>query len=431
MADIGGNAPPPWFLFAALAVLIYRGAMAILQSAFEAMPSLQRRRLLEEKAIADPRLVALLERPRALGLGLAFWNQALLLMLVVLLWPFRQALPGGAWTMGALVLMGLWLVDLLLPAIITARDPALWLAQVFPLYAPIQALLAPMVDPIARMMDRRHAEERAKDDNGEETTEEAVTALLEEGEAEGILEAEDRELIRNVVTFGDTVVREVMTPRTRIVALPLDATIQEAWVAFTESRHSRLPVYQGSIEQVRGVLLLKDLMQLPEGVHPPLATLLKPPHFVPESKPVAELLRDLQRVRTQLALVVDEFGGVSGLVTLEDLLEEVFGEIQDEHEAPGGLLEQAPGVWLVSGQAHVDDVAQTLGFSWERNGFDTLAGLVMARLGHVPKSQEFVAVEGARLTVLRMEGTRIVQVRVERVDPDEGPAGLADLRSAK
>jgi CBS domain containing-hemolysin-like protein len=414
MADTGGTASPSWFLVAALAVLLYRGAMATLLAAFHAMPSLQRRRLLEEEAIADLRLAGLLERPRVLGMGLAFWNQVLLLVLVVLLWPVHQTLPGGAWTLGALVLAGLWLVDLLVPALLIARDPARWLTRLFPLYAPAQAVLEPLVAPIARMIDRRHAEERAKDDDDEEATEEAVTALLEEGEAEGILEAEDRELIRNVVTFGDTVVREVMTSRTRIVALPLGATIPEAWAAFTESRHSRLPVYEGGIDQVRGVLLLKDLMQLPDGTQRPLAALMKPPHFVPESKPVADLLRDLQRARTQLALVVDEFGGVSGLVTMEDLLEEVFGEIQDEHEAPAGLVEQAPGVWLVSGQAHVEDVAETVGLSWERDGFDTLAGLVMARLGRVPKPQESVAVEGARLTVLRMEGTRIVQIRVER-----------------
>ena len=414
MADSGGSAPPTWYLYAALAVLIYRGLMAILLAAFHAIPSLQRRLLLEEGTIADPRLAGLLERPRALGMGLAFWNQVLLLVLVVLLWPIHSALPGGAWTLGALVLAGLWLLDLLLPALLISRDPALWLAQLFPLYAPVQAVLGPLMAPIARMIDRRHAEERAKDDDEEDATEEAVTALLEEGEAEGILEAEDRELIRNVVTFGDTVVREVMTPRTRIVALPVTATIQEAWAAFTTSRHSRLPVFEGGIDQVRGVLLLKDLMQLPYGAQPPLATLLKPPHFVPESKPVADLLRDLQRARTQLALVVDEFGGVSGLVTMEDLLEEVFGEIQDEHETPADLIEQAPGVWLISGQAHVEDVAEALGLAWEGDGFDTLAGLVMARLGRVPKPHESVAVEGAHLTVLRMEGTRVVQVRVER-----------------
>jgi putative hemolysin len=414
MTESGGSAPLTWYLFAALAVLIYRSATTTLLSAFHAVPSLQRRRLLEEGAITDLRLAALLERPQALGMGLGFWNRVLLLVLVVLLWPVQQALPGSLWTLGVLVLVGLWLFDLVVPALLISRDPALWLIRLFPLYKPVQVLLGPLVDPLARMINRRHAEERAKDDVAEETTEEAVTAFLEEGEAEGILEAEDRELIRNVVTFGDTVVREVMTPRTRIVALPLTATIQDAWAAFTESRHSRLPVYEGGIEQVRGVLLLKDLMQLPFGDQPPLANLLKQPHFVPESKPVAELVRDLQRARAQLAMVVDEFGAVSGLVTMEDLLEEVFGEIQDEHEAPAGLVEQAPGVWLVSGQAHVEDVADTLGFTWERDGFDTLAGLVMARLGHVPKPQESVAVEGARLTVLRMEGARIVQVRVER-----------------
>jgi len=414
MADSGGSAPPSWFLFAALALLTYRGAMAILLSAFHALPSLQRRRLLEEGAIADPHLATLLEHPRALGMGLAFWSRALLLPLAAFLWPFHAALPGGGWTFGLLALVGLWMQDLLVPSLVSSRDPALWLTQLFPLYAPAQALLGPVVWPLARLTDRRHAEERAREDDGEEATEEAVTALLEEGEAEGILEAEDRELIRNVVTFGDTVVREVMTPRTRIVALPLQATVQEAWSAFTKSRHSRLPVFEGSIEQVRGVLLVKDLMQVPDGAEVRLASLLKPAHFVPESKPVAELLRDLQRARTQLALVVDEFGGVSGLVTMEDLLEEVFGEIQDEHEGPAGLVEQSPGVWLVSGQAHVEDVAQATGLTWERDGFDTLAGLVMARLGRVPRPQETVAVEGARLTVLRMEGTRVVQVRVEK-----------------
>ena len=417
MADSSGSALPSWLLFAALAVILYRAAMISLLAAFHAMPSLQRRRLLEEDAIADHRLAALLGRPRALGLGLGFWTRVLLLLVLMLLWPFHQTLPGGAWTLGALALAGLWALDLVLPALLTSRDPVYWLVHLYPLYAPAQVLLGPLVDPIARMLDRRHAEERAKDDDDEEATEEAVTALLEEGEAEGILEIEDRELIRNVVTFGDTLVREVMTPRTRIVALPLEASVEEAWAAFTESRHSRLPVYEGGIERVRGVLLVKDLMQVSDGAHPPLSTLLKPAHFVPESKPVADLLRDLQRGRTQLAMVVDEFGGVSGLITMEDLLEEVFGEIQDEHEALADLTEQAPGVWLVSGQAHVEDVAQTLGFAWERNGFDTLAGLVMASMGHVPRPQESVAVEGARLTVLRMDGTRIVQVRVERVAP--------------
>jgi len=413
MSDPGGSAPPSWLLLAALALLLYRGVTVALLSAFHALPSLQRRRLLEEDAVQDPRLEALLERPRTLGMGLEFWNKGLLLVLLGLLWPFRFALPGGGWSLGLLVLAGLWILDLALPALFTSGDPGAWLIRLFPLYSPIQPLLAPLVDPVARLIDRR-SQERAMEAEPEETTEEAVTALLEEGEAEGILEAGDRELIRNVVTFRDILVREVMTPRTRIAALPLEASIPEAWQTFTRTRHSRLPVYEGGIDHIRGVLLLKDLIQLPDGAHPPLATLMKPARFVPESKPVMDLLREMQRTRTQLAIVVDEFGGLSGLATMEDLLEEVFGEIQDEHEAPAGLVVQAPGVYLVSGQAHVDDVAGRLGLSWERDGFDTLAGLVLARLGRVPHPQEAVDVEGARLTVLRMEGTRIVQVRVER-----------------
>ncbi|WP_306590230.1 hemolysin family protein [Geothrix sp. 21YS21S-4] len=423
MADPGGSAPSFWLFLAAAALLIYRFGTTALLSAFHAMPSLQRRRMLEEGAVRDPSLALLLERPRALGMGLEFWNQLLLLALLGLLWPFREAVPGGAWILGFLAVGIVWVLDLLLPALIISGNPARWLNLLFPLYAPIQPLLAILVDPVVRRIDRKIGQAEP-----EQPTEEAVTALLEEGEAEGILEAEDRELIRNVVTFGDTLVREVMMPRTRIVALSVDATVEEAWATFADSRHSRLPLYDGGIDHIRGVLLLKDLLQLPDGAQTPLAGLMKPPHFVPESKPVADLLRDLQRACTRMALVVDEFGGVSGLVTLEDLLEEVIGEIRDEHETPAEVVEQAPGRWLVSGQAHVEDVAQHLGMTWERDGFDTLAGLVLATLGRIPRSHESVDVDGARLTVMRMEGARIVQVRVEKVEPPTGPEDAADVR---
>ncbi len=412
MADPSSSVPTPWLLAAAACILAYRLTLVALLAAFHALPSLQRRRMLEEGAVRNARLAALLERPRSLGMGLEFTVQLLLLVFLALLWPFHGAILGGGWVLGPLVVLGLWALDLAAPAHLTSGDPPFWLTRLFPAYAPLQPFVEPLVAPLARIIERRQAEER--EGTEEDSTEEAVTALLEEGEAEGILEAEDRELIRNVVTFGDTVVREVMTPRTRIVALPLDAPLPEAWRAFTETRHSRLPVYEGGIDHVRGVLLLKDLMQLPDQAQAPLAGLLKPPLFVPESKPVLDLLREMQRTRTQLAIVVDEFGGVSGLATVEDLLEEVFGEIRDEHEAAAEVVEQSPGVFLVSGQAHVEDVAQRLDLAWERDGFDTLAGLVMARLGRVPRPQESVAVEGARLTVLRMEGTRISLVRVER-----------------
>ncbi len=385
-------------------------------SAHHALTSLQRRRLLEEEAILDPELAALLERPHVLGMGLSLITQFLLVALLVLSWPLKPAIPGGWASLAAITLAFLWGLDMALPTLLTAQEPGLWLARIWPIYAPIHPLFDLLVSPLARRLERRRAEaDRIREGEDEPASDDAVTALIEEGEAEGILEESDSELIRNVVSFGDTVVREVMTPRTRITALNGDATVPEAWQAFMKSRHARLPVFDGAIDQTLGLLLLKDLMQLPDQ-DPRLAKeLCKPVLFVPESKPVAELMKEMQRQRAQLAMVVDEFGAVSGLVTMEDLLEEVFGEIRDEHESAVEIQTLADGNLLVSGQAHVDDVAAPLDLAWEHEGFDTVGGLVMARLGRVPKPQDRVAVEGATLTVLRMEGTRILQVKVERL----------------
>jgi len=409
-------------LFCGVLVLAYRAAMAALLAAFHAMPSLQRRRLLEEGAFADPLLQDLLERPHLLGMGLNLWNQGLLVLLLGLLWPLRLALPGGVWLLAGFTVIYIWALDLALPTLLTTHEPYKWIARLFPLYAPMHRILSPLFMPIARVMERRRMVfEKARDDDEEDVTEDAVTAFLEEGEAEGILEESDRELIRNVVTFGDTVVREVMTPRTRIKALPVACDAHEAWEAFRETRHARLPLFEGSIDHVKGVLLLKDLIQVGEDAARP-ADLMLPPVFVPESMPVLELLRQFQRERFQLAIVVDEFGTVTGVATTEDLLEEVFGEIQDEHEGQRDFVEAGEGVYFVSGHTHVEDVEARLGMYFERDGFDTLGGLVMARLGRVPAAGEMVDVEGARLTVIRMDGHRVAQVKLELVAPDPGAA---------
>jgi CBS domain containing-hemolysin-like protein len=391
--------------------------MASLFAALQALPSLQRRRLLEEGAIRDPKLAELMESPHVLGMGLTLWNQALLALVVVTGWSYRNLLPGGGWTLTLLVLITLWALDLVLPPLLTGKDPVGWLNRLFPFYSPLHYLLAPVIRPVALRFAQRREAARADETEDEVNSEEAVTALLEEGEAEGILEETDRELIRNVVTFGDTVVREVMTPRNQLKALPVEASLEEAWALFRETLHARLPVYEGNVDHVVGILLLKDLLREEPGASRPLRELLKPPLFVPESKPVPEVLRELQRARMQMAMVADEFGGVAGLVTMEDLLEEVVGEIQDEHEAGPDIQEISPGTYLVAGQIHIEDLAQRLELSWERNGFDTVAGLIMARLGHVPRQQESVAVEGATIKVLRMEGPRILQVRVQKLDP--------------
>lgn len=397
-----------------MVVLVYRAAMASLLEAFHALPSIQRRRLLEEEAIQDPLLARLLEQPHAMGLGITLLNQVLLVILVSLLWPMQSAVPGGLWTLIALTLLYVWVMDLALPTLLTAGEPSRWIVWLFPFYSPIHQLLAPLVAPLARYVERQmETQDKARDTEDEGTSDDAVTALLEEGEAEGILEEEDRELIRNVVGFGDTVVREVMTPRTSIQGISVTATFEEVWNAFRSSRHSRMPVYGGTIDHILGVLLLKDLMQYQPAEPFDLLRLVKQPVFVPESKHTLDLLRELQLARTQLAIAVDEFGSVSGVVTLEDLLEEVFGEIQEEHESDDEIRLLPDGDHLVPGGAHVEDLEERLGVTWERSGFDTVAGLLMSRLGRVPKLHETVDVDGVVMTVLKVDGARVLQVLVK------------------
>ena len=404
----------PWLSAGIAAVLLYRAVMASLLEAFHALTSLQRRRLLEEEAIQDPLLARLLERPHALGLGITLLNQLLLVILLSLLWPMREAVPGRGWTLLGCTLIYVWTMDLALPTLLTSGQPARWIVWFFPFYAPAHRILAPLVAPLAKYVARKmEAQEKARDEDDEGTTDDAVTALLEEGEAEGILEEEDRELIRNVVGFGDTVVREVMTPRTSIQGVPVTSSLEDAWATFRSSRHSRLPVYGGTVDHIVGVLLLKDLMQHQGEAEGGILDLVKPTLFIPESNHTLDLLRELQRARTQMAVVVDEFGSVSGIVTLEDLLEEVFGEIREEHELHPEIQMISEGEYLVSGQVHVEDLDARLGMAWAREGFDTVGGLVMAQLGRVPKPQELVEIQGASLVVQKMEGPRVIQVLVK------------------
>lgn len=405
----------PWLGLGIGAVVLYRAAMAALLAAFHALPSVQRRWMLEEGSVPNPLLASLLEQPHVLGMGITLWSQGLLALLLVMLWPLHGAVPGGGWLLAALTFAYVWVMDLALPTLLTGPDPAAWINRLFPYYAPMHQVMAPLIAPVVRRVARLR--EASRDTEEEPGGEDAVTALLEEGEAEGILEETDSELIRNVVSFGDTVVREVMTPRTRIHGLSVDASVEEAWTAFRDTLHSRLPLYERNVDHIVGVLVLKELVKLPRNQTADLRRLMKAPLFVPETKPVSEVLRELQRARTQIAVVVDEFGAVSGLVTMEDLLEEVFGEIQDEHEGGADLVESSPGVFLVAGQVHVEDLAGRMSLSWARDGFDTVAGLVMSRLGRIPAQGEQVDVEGARITVLRTEGPRILQVRVERASP--------------
>ena len=286
--------------------------------------------------------------------------------------------------------------------------------------APVATLAATLLMPILLPLDALAAALHGRlggggdAERGEAATEREVKAFVSMGEQEGILEEGEGALVRKVVDTGDTIVREVMTPRMDMVALDRDAGLGAARRLFAASRHSRLPVYAGSADRIEGVLSLKDVLSHWDAADDtPLGPLLRPVLHVPETRPVLDLLRDLQRRQAALAVVVDEYGGTAGLVTLDDLVEEIVGDLPEERGAPEAeVVEESPGVWVVSGDTHVDEVRSWLPAVIGPGDFDTVGGWVSALLGRVPEAGERFEHDGLRLEVLAADGRRVRKVRL-------------------
>jgi putative hemolysin len=248
-------------------------------------------------------------------------------------------------------------------------------------------------------------------------SEEEVKSLIREGAAKGIFNETEKELIHSVFEFVDTSVKAVMIPRTQIHAVQINASSEEVLKSFVESGFSRIPVYEEDLDRVVGILYYKDLLRAMQekGVFR-MQDHLHPAFFVPSSLPISQLLKDLQRRRIAMAMVVNEFGEIEGLVTLEDLLEEIVGEIRDEYDREErGPLEHLPdGSMVIQGSAQLKDLKSDYGLPFEESAdYLTLAGFVLAKLKRIPRGGEVVEHNGYRLTVVDMEGRRIVKVKLE------------------
>jgi CBS domain containing-hemolysin-like protein len=263
------------------------------------------------------------------------------------------------------------------------------------------------------------AEESASE---EEETAVDVEALLEAGEEEGILEESDRDLVRSAVEFGDKLVREVMTPRPAVFAVPETISLEKFLELLKEHNFSRVPVYSGSLDNVTGIAFAHDLLQITdeEARTRTVASMKREAAFVPETKRGYELLREMQREKQHMRMVIDEYGGVAGLVTIEDLLEEIVGNIRDEHEDEAGSEEpqrEAQGVWVVPGNFPVDQLADLFGAAVAiEDGYEatTVGGLVSEIEGRIPLAGEVVLLEpgGLRMEIVASTDRRVVRVRV-------------------
>jgi CBS domain containing-hemolysin-like protein len=246
-------------------------------------------------------------------------------------------------------------------------------------------------------------------------SEEEIRSMAEVGHEEGVIDAQERELIHSVFTFGDTVVREVMVPRPDIVAIEVRQPLRAALDQVVARGMSRMPVYREQLDHIEGVVYAKDLLRLVHTgqIDTPLAKALRPAHFVPESKRVADLLKDMQRQQFHLAIATDEYGSVSGLVTLEDLIEELVGEIVDEFDREEPMIEPLPdGGVRVNARMPIDEVNDLLHAELPEGDWDTIGGLMFHLLGHIPHEGESVESDGHLLHAERVQGRRIGRVRI-------------------
>ena len=251
-------------------------------------------------------------------------------------------------------------------------------------------------------------------------TEEEIRELVKVGEEEGVIQEDEREMIHSIFEFGDTVAREVMVPRIDMVCVADTDTVAAALRVIRAEQHSRLPVYHGTIDQIMGIVHVKDLLTTLQdgGEHAPVTEAARPAYFIPESKPLDNLLREMRRRKAQMAIVVDEYGGTAGLVTTEDLLEEIVGPILDEYDVEEKLLEVVnESVALIDGRASLEEVNETLKLQLPVGEVDTIGGFIYSLLGHVPAQGESVTFDGVELFVERLDGHRVARVRLTKRVP--------------
>jgi putative hemolysin len=367
----------------------------------------------------EPRLKV--SRSRA-ALSMAILTQFLMasIAVVVAFAVFRE----GSWSADELLeaVLGLMLVVIVfnrfLPFIFFSRTKGVWLAR----WALLLRVLIYVVLPVTLVLGFLQsvtALTREHSDQQPETQAEAVDALIEAGQEEGILDGTNRDLIQSVVQFSEKTVREAMKPRPEVVALPSGATVEQFIELLRARPFSRVPVYEGNIDHIIGLVYAQDVLQIPDTeahVRTVDSLMHKDVYFVPETKLGSDLLREMQKQKVRMAIVIDEYGGVAGLVTIEDLVEEIVGEITDEHEAAQVVRENETS-YLVPGNMDVDRLEELLGIRPERRDAATVAGLVSELAGRIPKKGEVIEEDGLRLEVLQASNRRVERVRVSITHP--------------
>ncbi len=399
-----------WIPLLVFVVVCGMAYLAVIETAFGVLMRLPERLEAEREGEADG-LASYLDDPLKLFVPARFLRGLLLILVVVLLaQPLGTGFYAGLGLFALAVILNV-VAGHLIPAIIVRRAPERLLAMLLPPFTAMANVVTPLTGLIIGWLGPAEASMPRSNGHG--------SATSHSQPHEATAEQEDGELLRSVVDFGDTLVREVMTPRPDVVAIHADATVEDLRTLVREEQYSRVPVYRENLDNIVGLVVVKDLIQREHVTDTtPVHALMRPAAFVPETKRVADLLREFQQRRFQQAMVVDEYGGIAGLVTVEDLIEEIVGEIRDEYDVEAEpIVVESDGVFVFSAKVAIDEMTERLGMSIEDEGFETVGGYVMSRSGRVPAAGETIEADGVSIEVLEAERRRIHKVRVRRLPP--------------
>jgi CBS domain containing-hemolysin-like protein len=390
---------------------------AVVETAFALLMRLPKRLEAERDGHSGDGLEAYLDDPIKFFVPARLMRGFLLVLAIALL---AQSITPGWEAVLTLLLVGLAFsigLGQLTPAFIVrrARSPEHLLELTLPMFTAVANLLSPFTALIITWLGAAEAPERG-DVDGHDTGTLAIPTTPEQPTAR----ADENRLLRSVVDFGETLVREVMTPRPDIVAIQVSATIDDLRKLVREQEYSRLPVYTDNLDNIAGLVVVKDLIQITDAKagSRPVSEIMRQAAFVPETKRVVDLLREFQTGRFQLAIVVDEYGGTAGLVTVEDVVEELVGEIRDEYDSEAEpIVREADGAFVFSGKVAISEMTDRLGVEIDDGGFETVGGYVLTRVGHVPSVGETFEFDGLAIAILEAERRRIHKVRIRVATP--------------
>lgn len=408
---------------------------ALFSAAETALMSLNRAKLHAQLENGEPaaRLIhALIQKPRRLFSTILLGNTLAIVTVGVFGTRLAYELTRGfgaasAWAaIAGLTLLIVVLGEIVPKSIAAARPEQVAALVAAPLRAamvilrPVIAAILWLTTPLIRLLGAHEALASPR------YTEDELRMLLEMGQEQGVIEEDESDLVSSALAFDDTPVSAVLTPRVDIVAVSADSPLAELVAVIAEEGYSRMPVYRESIDDIVGILAARDvLMAAARGLPFDLAERLYPVYFVPENKRLNELLREMQAQELQMAIVNDEYGGTAGLVTIEDILEQIVGEIRDESdEELAPVRPVSPGIAVVDSMASIEEINETLGTDLPMDGYQTVGGLVINKLGRVARVGDVVELEGARITVKAVKGIRVQQVLIEHALPTEKESEL-------